>query len=170
MSDHEPIVARFVIKPNGLDLTGTTGRDVLQGMSGDDQLAGKGGRDKLIGYMGDDELFGGAGRDRLIGGKDDDLLVGGKGRDVLKGGQGDDKMWGGQGLDTFIFKGEFGSDRLLDFDVEKDLILFVDASASDVTLRENALGTRVVVDGGQTEGKLFLVGQFDLHADDFIFV
>lgn len=170
VSDHEPIVARFVIKPNGLDLTGTTGRDVLQGMSGDDQLAGKGGRDKLIGYMGDDELFGGAGRDRLIGGKDDDLLVGGKGRDVLKGGQGDDKMWGGQGLDTFIFKGEFGSDRLLDFDVEKDLILFVDASASDVTLRENALGTRVVVDGGQTEGKLFLVGQFDLHADDFIFV
>lgn len=81
------------------NVTGSTGRDtiegngfanILRGGFSSDRLSGLGGDDQLFGDSGTDSLFGGDGRDFLIGGGSDDLLVGGLGADVLDGGDGVD--------------------------------------------------------------------------------
>jgi serralysin len=63
------------------DITGSSVRNVLKGLGGNDLLEGLGGAD---------DLFGGTGNDALYGGSGDDLLVGGTGFDYLTGGTGED--------------------------------------------------------------------------------
>ena len=50
------------------EITGNFGRNVLQGLAGDDEIAARGGNDRLFGGSGDDLLFGGNGDDYLHGG------------------------------------------------------------------------------------------------------
>jgi Ca2+-binding RTX toxin-like protein len=57
---------------------------------------------KLYGKGRNDELHGGAGRDRLDGGIDDDLLS------------------GGGGSDTFVYRRDYGRDKILDFETGAD--------------------------------------------------
>ena len=68
--------------PEGVNLSGGAGPDLLEGGAGDDTLRGEGGADTLAGGIGDDRLFGGAGDDLLIGGSGADLLDGGAGFDT----------------------------------------------------------------------------------------
>ena len=74
----------------GDDITGTSVRNILKGLGGNDGLYGLGGADALSGGGGKDELFGGAGDDQLSGGSDADFLRGGTGSDILTGGTGKD--------------------------------------------------------------------------------
>jgi len=91
-----------------LSVIGTGKTDRILGSEGDNTLNGKNGRDRLEGAGGDDVLLGGKGADRLFGGDGDDRIVGAKGNDRARGNDGDD---------TFVFAGEWGNDRVLDFEL-----------------------------------------------------
>jgi Ca2+-binding RTX toxin-like protein len=91
-----------------------TGRIVIMGQDGDDDiqvaggvglpvwLYGEGGNDRLHGGSGDDVLIGGSGNDRLTGGPGRDLLIGGQGSDQLNGSpDGDLLVAGYTQYDTF---------------------------------------------------------------------
>ena len=71
-------------KKGGL-LSGTDGRDNLDGKMGDDEIHGLGGTDEIAGGPGDDVIYGGPGNydnDTLSG---DDVIYGGAGSDWLNG-------------------------------------------------------------------------------------
>jgi hypothetical protein len=80
------------------------------------QIEGTNGKDNLNGTKGNDYIDGGDGPDKLMGLKGDDLIVGGDGADVIDGGKGNDELWGDGGLDTFIFKRNYGNDKIFDFE------------------------------------------------------
>jgi hypothetical protein len=79
---------------------GGSGRQVVVGTEGDDDLVGGSGDDVLCGLGGDDVLLGGSGNDHLDGGVGDDSLSGGSGDDQLDGNEGTDSLFGGSGSDT----------------------------------------------------------------------
>jgi VCBS repeat-containing protein len=56
-------------------LTGTNGKDRIEGGDGNDVINGSGGIDQLFGDAGDDILNGGLGNDRLVGGAGTDTAV-----------------------------------------------------------------------------------------------
>jgi VCBS repeat-containing protein len=68
-------------------------------------------------------LTGGNGRQVLDGSAGGDLLIGGNAADVLVGGNGD-TMTGGRGPDTFLFRPNFGTNTITDFDIHNDTIQF----------------------------------------------
>jgi Ca2+-binding RTX toxin-like protein len=65
------------VRPAGVDETGTSGNDTMNGSTGDDRLAGGNGHDTLYGLNGNDRLEGGFGDDVLVGGAGHDYLLGG---------------------------------------------------------------------------------------------
>ncbi len=80
----------------GKDLAcGGPGNDVIKTGAKGDKAAGGGGRDKVNGGGGDDNLGGQGGKDKLLGRGGNDKLRGNQGRDVLKGHRGDDLLVGG---------------------------------------------------------------------------
>ena len=100
-----------------------TGRVVVLGGGGDDQIIANGrwtrdvyfdggdGNDYLVAGGGDDELYGGAGNDRLYGGDGNDLIFGGAGNDTIDTGNGTrDEAHGEDGNDTIL--GGDGDDLL----------------------------------------------------------
>lgn len=113
------------IDPDGSgDITGTVGADTVTGTKFDDTILGKGGRDILTGDSGNDiikgaggkdRLKGSAGKDKLFGGAGNDDLRGHNGRDVLDGGTGNDVLTGGANKDVFVFRKDFGRDRITDY-------------------------------------------------------
>jgi VCBS repeat-containing protein len=68
-------------------------------------------------------LNGGNGKQVLDGSAGNDTLIGGNSPDVLIGGNGD-TLTGGNGPDTFLFRPNFGTDTITDFDVKNDTIQF----------------------------------------------
>ncbi|MBI2994129.1 MAG: putative Ig domain-containing protein [Gammaproteobacteria bacterium] len=103
---------------------GGTGRDRLSGDAGNDFLIGEDGNDTLFGGEGNDQFDGGAGRDSMQGGGGNDILHGGPGHDQLAGGTGNDVLFGGADRDTmnggagddlYIFGGDDGRDRIVDW-------------------------------------------------------
>ena len=91
-------------------LTGTDGKDKINGKSGDDELYGLAGNDRLLGGAGDDIIFGGLGDDRISGGSGDDVIEGNEGDDRIRGGSGNDTIDGGSGDD--VLGGGSGDDSL----------------------------------------------------------
>jgi uncharacterized delta-60 repeat protein len=95
------------VKLNGTSL-GTfspTGRIVVHGYAGNDDIQVVGGLSKsvwLYGGAGDDRLTGGDGNDVLLGGDGNDTLQGGNGRDLLIGGTGSDRLLGSADDDILI--------------------------------------------------------------------
>lgn len=172
-------------------LVGLSGDDILFGGSGDDYayggrdadvITGNDGDDRLRGNLGTDELFGGNGIDRLYGGGSGDLLKGGAGNDFVLGeggndtvfgGSGDDVLTGGTGSDNFVFvTGQFGVDRIKDFQQGQDRI--------DVTDMGYVLFSQVLAGSKDTNigARLELNGQTvylegidlgTLSASDFLF-
>ncbi len=134
----------------GDKLTGSNGRNQIEGLAGNDVITGLGGNDTLSGY---------AGNDRLIGGNGNDLL------------------YGGYGSDIFVFKGNFGHDRIGDFDtsgrVEKIDLSGIDEISSFRDLVNNHItedGEHLEIadgDGNTITMRYFSIS--DLSANDFIF-
>ena len=124
-SEIQDIALAAAAEPQGANLTGTDGDDLLVGGAGGDTIQGGAGDDTLQGLAGDDSLAGGAGADQLYGGDGDDTLDGGTapdGRfDFLDGGAGQDQLHlegatlakGGAGADTFIFAARPAPDGLM---------------------------------------------------------
>ncbi|WP_420860737.1 calcium-binding protein [Algirhabdus cladophorae] len=100
------------------------GADKVSGGSGNDKIWGEGGNDKLFGGTGDDVINGGSGDDKLDGNDGNDKLRGGIGDDELIGREGDDILTGGAGADSFKFIGAAGANRITDFDVAEDILVF----------------------------------------------
>ena len=104
-------------------LTGTDGKDIInggaendtiKGLQDDDTLYGNGGNDTIRAGRGNDYLYGGEGNDKLYGDAEDDFLYGGSGadrlyggdgRDWLEGGSSADVLEGGNGGDTYVVQG-----------------------------------------------------------------
>lgn len=119
---------RLVASANGTVASGDvyvsqTGANTV--IAGDDVLIGGAGSDKLYGELafgslagfsgGDDRLQGNGGNDKLFGQTGDDVLHGGGFADRLFGGTGNDRLFGEGSADRFVFVGNAGADRILDF-------------------------------------------------------
>ncbi|MBV1864635.1 MAG: hypothetical protein KUG74_09375 [Rhodobacteraceae bacterium] len=124
------------------------GNDRAAGGDGADRIYGAGGRDRLQGNSGADYLNGGTGNDILKGGRDNDRLVGLAGDDVLFGGSGNDRLIGGTGndvmsgdlgVDTFIFSGDSGADRIEDYEVGIDRVKINSTSEKTFEVVESGL-------------------------------
>ena len=127
-------VSETVQEVPGVNLIGTSARDVLSGGAGDDLIIGLEGKDDLNGEDGDDILIGNSGKDKLNGGLGDDKLLGGKKKDVLNGGDAEDiliggkdkdKLNGGEDADAFVFDTKLKNkwaDKITDFEVGIDSI------------------------------------------------
>jgi Ca2+-binding RTX toxin-like protein len=86
----------------------------------------------------------GAGDDNFVGlGQSRDQVSGGAGDDVLVAGQGDDVLAGGEGFDVFIFATGDGADRITDFTIGEDRILFADLDIEEIV---------AVLDGATLQG------------------
>ncbi|MBL4874513.1 MAG: hypothetical protein JKY41_14300 [Rhodobacteraceae bacterium] len=107
--------------------------------------------------------FGGTQVDRLRGKSGNDLLYGEKGNDKLIGGTGNDILTGGEGADTFIFKIGHGDDKITDFEIGVDRILFrdVDQNSVDQNLVDGQL--EISYEGGLIE--LSNISDFLLSSD-----
>jgi Ca2+-binding RTX toxin-like protein len=110
------------------------GKQVVNGMGGNDTIITGKASDTICGGPGDDRLFAGKGGDRAFGGVGNDLIVNQKGPDRSYGESGDDQLrggpsrdgsWGGAGNDVV----DGGSDRdNLHGDSGDDLLLGNDGS------------------------------------------
>lgn len=139
-----PLVGGTIYGGGGNDKAqGGSARDFIHGGAGNDRLWGNDGNDVLYG---DDDVFisfnasrvsaevrAAAGRDHLFGGDGDDGLYGGGGSDWLDGGEGNDWLRGGVGNDVYQFAGDFGADRVADFELTRDSVQF---TAAGVTLTD----------------------------------
>jgi PKD repeat protein len=82
-----------------------TGRIIVLGLAGDDDIAIAGSLKNAVEFQGgdgDDRLKAGVGSALLLGGAGDDELIGGSSADVLIGGTGKDRLVGGPGDDLLI--------------------------------------------------------------------
>ena len=127
---------------------------------------------------GNDYVFAGGGNDTLRGGAGNDYLRGDAGDDVLDGGAGDDVLIGGSGADIFIWPAGGGSDRIIDFEQDVDLIRSSRAvfdrldsnddgrlDAADAAVSVSSSVTRL--DLG-TDGQLEVRGAAGLSLTDFL--
>lgn len=87
--------------PDGADIAGRNGADLIWGGPGNDTLAGNNGNDTIYGGGGNNLISGGAGQDLLFGGTGNDTINGGSGNDTIHGGGGDNLLIGGTGIDEF---------------------------------------------------------------------
>jgi Ca2+-binding RTX toxin-like protein len=84
-------------------IDGTSGDDNLAGTSGDDTINGYEGNDGIRGFEGNDTIDGGDDHDFMRGNEGDDSIYGGNGDDYLDGGAGDDLLDGGAGWDRVTY-------------------------------------------------------------------
>lgn len=143
--------------PNGDDLIGTSGDDIIDALAGDDTLKGLGGNDNLLGNDDNDKLIGNGGNDTLTGGAGNDHLLAGSGNDSLIGGTGNDKLLGGNGDDILIgvdessatpgagerdiLKGQGGADRFI---LGNSNTVFYDDNSA--TVAEGKAGRAIIQD------------------------
>jgi len=135
---------------NYTTLTGSAGRDLLDGAEDrDDALFGGAGNDRLDGRSGNDLLSGGSGNDKLFGGADDDLL--------LFEGEGIDRATGGSGADTFVLtaglSGNGAADKvkIVDYETGIDIVDLGGAAITGVTALNKRLRVEIGTEGDTLE-------------------
>ncbi|MGL4320358.1 MAG: calcium-binding protein [Paracoccaceae bacterium] len=104
-------VMRAELNSQSWRITGSDGADRVR-PTADLKLARN---DVIVGGAGADALNAGGGNDTINGGLGADILHGSTGADRLIGGGGNDQLLGGVGSDVFIFAGNYGDDRVSDF-------------------------------------------------------
>lgn len=158
------------------NVTAYNGTSVV-GSHGDNVISASGNYSyTLKGNKGNDSISGNSLADTLYGGAGNDQIRGYGGNDTIHGDPGNDKMWGGSGSDTFVFKGQFGKDRINDFDA-LDPSEKIDFSGVGGITGFNDLinnhatqnGTNVVIKVGNNKVTLVDVYLSDLDSGDFIF-
>ncbi|MCL1468667.1 Calx-beta domain-containing protein, partial [Argonema galeatum] len=124
---------------------GGNGSDVPIGSVGEkDCLCGGIGNDLLFGNEGEDKINGDEGDDTLYGGKDNDTLTGGGGNDWLSGDLGNDMLRGGSGTDRFVLSPVKGTDIILDFEDNVDLLeLRGNLTFAQLTINQGSDGTSI---------------------------
>ena len=79
------------------------------------------------------EIIGDEGENLLIGGKGKDTLNGGDNNDTLNGGKGNDSLWGGDGADTFVFRAGEGTDLIMDYNSDDDMLQILDKKDNEIS-------------------------------------
>lgn len=128
----------------------TNGVSDAQLFGGDDRMIGARGPQFMDGMGGDDLMRGKAGNDRLTGGAGDDVLFGDAGDDKLTGGDGRDRLTGGEGVDQFRFDDADGVDRVMDFRIGVDRLVF-EGMRHESELSMRASGDALVISYGETQ-------------------
>ena len=155
---------------NGDDnIKGGNGDDNIKGGNGDDNIKGGSGNDNIKGGGGNDNIKGGSGNDNIKGGSGNDNIKGGSGNDNIKGGKGDDRLSGGDGADTFVFGKNDGNDKVLDFQIDIDVIAIGDKSHRFSDLSFTDSNNNLVVEFGDTSITIMEVSLSDITADSFTF-
>ena len=99
----------------------------------------------------------------LLGGESNDRLTGGSSNDLIDGGLGDDTLIGADGSDTFILDSGAGTDTIVDFEQNTDLIrLGSSLQFEDLTFSGNAIAS-----GEEVLANLNGVNTEQLTANDF---
>ncbi|MEG4901177.1 SBBP repeat-containing protein [Microcoleus sp. F10-A1] len=161
---------------SGLDgndgMYGHQGNDFLEGGNGDDSLYGGKGNDTLLGGNGEDVLFGDRASDSLIGGEGNDTLYGGKGNDTLFGSLGNDCLIGGLGSDRFLLGLDAGTDNILDFEDDKDLLILASGiTFSQLAITQSNSATLIrFVPTGAILASLSAISASQINAADFTFI
>lgn len=115
----------------------------------------------MKGDAGNNILKANAGGDWLFGLDGNDHLIGGKGNDVFVGGLGNDLLESGGGVDTFLFSGRFGQDKVLGFQATDKLVfLGVEGVGQHYDVRDHAkaVGSDTVLTFGSDSVTLVGVG------------
>lgn len=141
--------------PSTQPMVGTEGANKLAGTAIADIIKGLGGNDHIQGRSGNDRLDGGTGNDKINGGAGSDALYGRSGRDSLNGGLNNDKLYGGANADTFIFRGKWGYDRVMDFQNGLDKL---DLRSNGLSLAELSIRTADVDKDGRSDDVLVKAG------------
>jgi len=144
-------------------ITGSSGRDLLDGADdSDDALFGGAGNDRLDGGGGNDLLFGGPGDDKLFGGDDDDIFV--------FEGSGTDRAKGDAGADTFVLTaallgdGQADKVKIVDYQSGLDVIDLGGAEITDVT----ELSKRLLIEVGTEGDTLEFLNLTDINLITFV--
>ena len=150
------LVSRF--DDEGISFVSTTPgvtfdvRDLVSGVQRGDQFnvveLGTKGNDRFN-EAGETEAYyinAGMGNDTLIGGVSKDFLVGGVGSDRIDGRQGDDSLLGGADADVFVFRGNTGNDRVLDFVSGVDKFDFIAFNIGFGDIQTSKSGTETLID------------------------
>lgn len=133
-----------IISGSGSDtIRGDSQGNLISGSDGRDTIEGLRGHDTLNGEQDNDFIDGGDGDDRIDGGGGSDSLLGGNGSDIIRGEDGDDGIFGGS--ETDILEGDNGNDTVYG-DAGMDVLL---GGEGDDSLDGGAEDDRVFGDGGQ---------------------
>jgi len=133
------------------NLYGSSWEDILYGDEGDNRLDGRGARDLLFGREGDD------------------FLVGGAGNDLLVGGTGDDFLNGGAGNDAYSFGENSGTDIILNYEDDADIIEYTFGVFSFADLTITQQGATAVIESASGTIRLSNTDISVLDASDFLF-
>lgn len=161
---------------SGLDgndwMQGHQGSDFLEGSNGDDTLYGGKGNDTLLAGNGENVLFGDGASDSLTGGEGNDTLYGGQGNDTLFGSLGNDCLIGGLGSDRFLLGLEVGTDTILDFEDEKDLLTLASGiTFSQLAITQSNSATLIrFVPTGEILASVSTISASQINAADFTFL
>lgn len=168
MEDDQPPAIGYFAEIGIEDLVGTRNADHFTGGSEDNQLIGNLGDDTLLGGDGVDRLYGNTGADFLDGGVGNDFLFGGKNDDVLAGGEGFDRLEGGRGSDIFVFADNGGTDRIFDYEGDRDVIHILDhlGDFEGLTIADQGADLSIGYDGGT----ILLVDQAGITLDETLFI
>lgn len=125
-------------------------------------VKGGAGADTLTAHASGDWLFGLDGNDHLIGGKGNDVFVGGAGNDLMESGG---------GINTFLFTGAFGQDKVIGYQAS-DKLVFMGvqgvAPNDDFRAHATALGHDTVLTFGGDSVTLVGVGLTSLSGSGIV--
>ena len=123
----------------------------------------------MLAGNGEDVLFGDRASDSLIGGEGNDTLYGGKGNDTLFGSLGNDCLIGGLGSDRFLLGLDVGTDTILDFEDEKDLLTLASGiTFSQLAITQSNSATLIrFVPTGEILASLSAISASQINAADF---
>ncbi|SEM89089.1 type I secretion C-terminal target domain (VC_A0849 subclass) [Palleronia pelagia] len=160
----------YGIDDNGLDITGTSSADTIDGAGFEDLLQGQDGDDTINGYNGNDYIATGGGNDTAYGGNGHDEIYNYSGNDTFYGGSGADLITSGTGSDTYVFNVGDGDDTIVESysTSATDRIQFGSGiTLSDLTFtRVSNEDLLITIDPSAGGGSILVDGHFKSYAEN----